>query len=138
MRKQILTGAESFKEIIERNYFYVDKTLFIKELLEHRGKVTLITRPRRFGKTMNMSMLEHFFDVNQDSTALFDGLAIMEHRDIVDRHMNQYPVVSLTLRSVERPTYQEAIEMIKILVSNAYQEHLTCAATARPRTRPPG
>jgi len=83
MAKQILTGAESFEEIIEGNYFYVDKTLFIKELLENRGKVTLITRPRRFGKTMNMSMLEKFFgmgtplkpvSVREDGKSLFDGL----------------------------------------------------------------
>ena len=61
MKKQILTGVESFEKIIKGNYFYVDKTLFIKEFLENRGEVTLITRPRRFGKTMNMNMLERFF-----------------------------------------------------------------------------
>ena len=72
MKKQILIGAESFEEIVGGNYFYVDKTLFIKELLENRGKVTLITRPRRFGKTLNMSMLRYFFDVNIDSKALFE------------------------------------------------------------------
>ena len=61
MKKQILTGAESFEKIIEGNYFYIDKTLFIKELLDNKGEVTLITRPRRFGKTLNLSMLRHFF-----------------------------------------------------------------------------
>jgi len=63
MKKPILTGEESFEKIIEGNYFYIDKTLFIKELLENKGTVTLITRPRRFGKTLNMSMLYKYFDV---------------------------------------------------------------------------
>ena len=75
MKKQILTGEESFEKIIKGNYFYIDKTLFIKELIENMGTVTLITRPRRFGKTMNMSILSHFFDLSKDSKALFDGLA---------------------------------------------------------------
>ena len=73
MKKQILIGEDSFEKIVEGNYFYVDKTLFIKELLENRGAVTLITRPRRFGKTLNMSMLRYFFDVNMDGKVLFDG-----------------------------------------------------------------
>ena len=72
MKKQILTGAESFDKIIGGNHFYVDKTLFIKELLENKGEVTLITRPRRFGKTLNMSMLSHFFDVGKDNRSLFE------------------------------------------------------------------
>ena len=73
MKKQILIGEDSFEKIVGGNYFYIDKTLFIKELLENRGKVTLITRPRRFGKTLNMSMLRYFFDVNMDGKVLFDG-----------------------------------------------------------------
>jgi len=109
MKKQILIGTDSFEKIIEGNYFYIDKTLFIKELLENRGAVTLLTRPRRFGKTMNMSMLRHFFDLNMDSKALFDGLKIMEHKDIVERYLNQYPVVFLTLKNVEEATRENAI-----------------------------
>ena len=124
MKKRILTGAESFEKIIEGNYFYIDKTLFIKELLENKGAVTLITRPRRFGKTLNMSMLEHFFDVNADSSALFDGLEIMEHKDIVEKHLNKYPVVFLTLKNVKEDTYEASIEYIKFLVSTIYQNSL--------------
>ena len=121
MAKQILTGAESFQELIERDYFYVDKTLFIKELLENGGKVTLITRPRRFGKTMNMSMLESFFDVNANGKALFEGLKIMEYRDIADKYMNMYPVVFLSLKNVEESTYKNSIVSIKELVSDIYR-----------------
>jgi len=124
MKKQILIGADSFEEIVGGNFFYVDKTLFIKELLENRGKVTLITRPRRFGKTLNISMLRHFFDVNMDSKALFDGLKIMEQKDIVEKHLNKYPVVSLTLKDVEEDTYESSIENIRDLISVIFQENL--------------
>ena len=123
MKKQILTGEESFEKIIEGNYFYIDKTLFIKELIENMGTVTLITRPRRFGKTMNMSMLSHFFDVNKDSKALFDGLKIMEHKDIVEKHLNKYPVVSLTLKDVEEETYKSCMENIRGLVCEIYRQN---------------
>jgi len=123
MAKPILTGAESFEKIINGGYFYVDKTLFIKELLENRGDVTLITRPRRFGKTLNMSMLKHFFDVNTDSKGLFAGLKIMEHKNIVERHMNKYPVVSLTLKNVEEKTYENSIENVRDLVAGVYRQN---------------
>ena len=124
MRKRILTGAESFEELVENGYFYVDKTLFIKELLENKGKATLITRPRRFGKTMNMSMLRSFFDVRADSRALFDGLKITGHKDICDSHMNKYPVVFVTLKNVENDTYEDSLESIRDLVSEICQEKM--------------
>ena len=124
MKKNILTGAESFEKIITGNYFYVDKTLFIKELLENKGDVTLITRPRRFGKTLNLSTLEHFFDVNMDSRSLFDGLKIMEHKDIVEKYLNKYPVISLTLKDVEEDTWNDCMENMRFLVSDLYKQHL--------------
>jgi len=124
MKKQILTGADSFEKIIEGNFFYIDKTLFIKELLENRGEVTLITRPRRFGKTLNMSMLRSFFDINRDSKCFFDGLKIMEHSDVVEKYMNKYPVVFLTLKNVELATYNDSLQKIKGLISAVYQENL--------------
>ena len=124
MKKQILTGEESFEKIIKGDFFYIDKTLFVKELLENRGAVTLITRPRRFGKTLNMSMLKYFFDISRDSKALFDGLKIMEHKDIVEKNLNQYPVVSLTLKNVEQASYESSINRIKYLVSAVYQQNL--------------
>ena len=124
MKKQILIGEESFEKIREDNFFYIDKTMFIKEFLENRGTVTLITRPRRFGKTLNMSMLRYFFDANMDSKAMFDGLKIMEHKDIVEKYQNKYPVVFLTLKNVELPTYKSSIERIKSLVSAIYQQNM--------------
>jgi hypothetical protein len=124
MKKQILTGADSFEKIIKGNFFYVDKTLFIKELLENRGEVTLITRPRRFGKTLNMSMLRSFFDLSSDNKAMFDGLKIMEHKNIVEKYLNKYPVVFLTLKEVNDDTYEGAIERIRELISEIYQKNL--------------
>ena len=109
MKKQILIGEDLFEKIVEGNFFYIDKTLFIKELLENRGEATLITRPRRFGKTLNMSMLRDFFDVTKDSKALFDGLKIMEHKDIVEKHLNKYPVIFLTLKGVDENTIDDML-----------------------------
>ena len=114
MKKQILIGVDSFERIIEDNHFYVDKTLFIKELLDNKGIVTLITRPRRFGKTLNMSMLESFFDIKRDSKAMFDGLKIMEHEEIAEKHLNKCPVVFLTLKNVELSTYKGSIGMLNV------------------------
>ena len=122
MKKRILIGAESFEEIIQGNYFYVDKTLFINELLENKGKVTLITRPRKFGKTLNMSMLEHFFDITKDNSALFDGLDISKHEETVSNHMNKYPVVFLSLKDAEDRNYANAIEIITDLVAALYRQ----------------
>ena len=124
MRKQILIGVESFEEIIEENYFYVDKTLFIKELLENKGKATLITRPRRFGKTLNMSMLKSFFDITKDSTHLFGNLKIMEHKQMVEKHINKYPIVYFTLKDVEEKTYEQSLNRLRSMVSTIYQENL--------------
>ena len=129
MKKQILIGTDSFEKIIGGGYFYIDKTMFIKELLENRGEVTLITRPRRFGKTLNMSMLKNFFNIEacsqkNNSKELFDGLNIMGHKDIVDRHMNKYPVIFITLKNIEAKSFKSSIEMIKIFISKIYRDNI--------------
>jgi len=124
VKKRIYIGAESFEKIREDEYFYIDKTLFIQELLEKKCEATLITRPRRFGKTLNMSMLRSFFDISRDSKGLFDGLAIAEHQEICEKHRNKYPVISLSLKSVEENTYQNAIENMADLVSSVFEENL--------------
>ncbi|MCL2063784.1 MAG: ATP-binding protein [Candidatus Cloacimonetes bacterium] len=122
MKKQILTGAESFEKIIEGEYFYIDKTLFIKELLENKGDVTLITRPRRFGKTMNLSMLKSFFDIKKDSKTFFEGLKIMEHNVIIEKHLNQYPVIFLTLKNIKNKNFETSMENMGIMMSRIYRE----------------
>ena len=123
MKRQILLGVESFSKIVINNYFYVDKTLFVKELLENRGEVTLVTRPRRFGKTMNMSMLRHFFDVTEDNSALFHGLKIAEHPDLLDKHLNKYPIICLTMKDLAGATYDEAIEDTRGLIASIYEDN---------------
>ena len=123
MKKQILIGAESFEKIIEGSYFYIDKTLFIKELLENRGDVTLITRPRRFGKTMNLDMLRSFFDITRDSKAFFKGLKIEEHQDIIEKHQNKYPVIFLTLKNISGNNFDNAIMSMNTLISFLYRQH---------------
>ncbi|MCL2045873.1 MAG: ATP-binding protein [Oscillospiraceae bacterium] len=124
MKKKIFIGAESFERIREEDFFYVDKTLFIKELLDNRGAVTLITRPRRFGKTLNMSMLRSFFDITSDSKVYFEGLAITDYQEICEKYMNKYPVVSMTLKNVELDTYESTIARLKTLISTVFEQYL--------------
>ena len=124
MRKQIYIGVESFEELVEGGYFYIDKTLFIKELLENKGKATLITRPRRFGKTLNMNMLRSFFDVGRDNRHLFEGLKIMEYPEVVEKHQGKYPVVYMTLKDVELFTFDDSIWKIGYLIGEIYEKNM--------------
>lgn len=121
-------GIESFKELRENNYYYVDKTKLICSLLDDAVKVTLITRPRRFGKTLTMSMLEDFFDISRDSKAHFEGLNIWEDMVLCEKWMNGWPVVFLSFKSVEGLTFDTAFGRLKVLIANlckkyAFLEH---------------
>ena len=100
MRKKLPVGIESFEEFSKENFYYIDKTMFIAELLNNWGKVNLFTRPRRFGKSLNMSMLKSFFEIGSDK-ALFDGLAISREKELWENYMGKFPVVSISLKSVE-------------------------------------
>ena len=100
MRKKLPVGIESFEEFSKENFYYIDKTMFIAELLNNWGKVNLFTRPRRFGKSLNMSMLKSFFEIGSDK-ALFDGLAISREKELCENYMGKFPVVSISLKSVE-------------------------------------
>ncbi len=98
-QKQLPLGTEDFKEMREKSLYYVDKTGFIKELLKEHAKITLFTRPRRFGKTLIMSMLQHFFEFGADK-AIFDGLAISKEKELCEQYMGKYPVISISLNGV--------------------------------------
>ena len=100
-------GIENFEEIRTNGYYYVDKTNLIEQLFESRGKVNLFTRPRRFGKTLNMSMLKYFFEIGADPS-LFDGLNISRNEQLCKEHMGKYPVIFLTLKNVDGLDFQEA------------------------------
>ena len=109
----ICIGAEDFKEIRENNYCYVDKTSFIEEMLRvPPPKVSLITRPRRFGKTLTMTMLQEFFDIRQDSRTIFEGLVISRNTALCQKWMNKYPTVFMTLKGVEGRNYDFALSQI--------------------------
>lgn len=129
MKKVIPIGIDNFKEIITGGYYYVDKTLLIKELLDLTGKVNLFTRPRRFGKTLNLSMLQAFFEntgeegENQKRRELFKHLQIMNAGDVYTSHMGQYPVIFLTLKSAKQRTFQSALFKIKECISQEYRRH---------------
>ncbi len=100
-------GIEDFKEIRQGNFYYIDKTRLMEQLLDRCAKVNLFTRPRRFGKTLNMSMLRHFFEIGTDKT-LFDGLYISQNEELCEEYMGQYPVVFLPLKNVEGLTFESA------------------------------
>ncbi|MCD8048372.1 MAG: ATP-binding protein [Clostridia bacterium] len=105
--KRMPIGIDDFAEIIVQDFYYVDKTGMIKELLENWGKVNLFTRPRRFGKSMNMSMLKYFFEIGTDKS-LFDGLEISREKELCEEYMGQYPVISVSLKQVTGESFEEA------------------------------
>ena len=106
-RKKLPVGIENFEEFSAENFYYVDKTMFIAELLQNWGKVNLFTRPRRFGKSLNMSMLKCFFETGGDQT-LFDGLKITEEKSLCEEYMGQFPVISISLKSIDGPDFEAA------------------------------
>ena len=115
----ILIGIEFFRRIREENRCYVDKTGFIEELLaSNQAMVSLITRPRRFGKTLTMTMLQEFFDIGRDSRAIFKGLAVSRNSALCERWMNQYPTIFMTLKGVEGRNYDFALSQISALLQS--------------------
>ena len=117
-------GVENFEELRNKGYYYVDKTLFIKELLDMMGKVNLFTRPRRFGKTLNMSMLRYFFEKSEkDPAELFQGLKIMDAGERYLVHMGKYPVISVSLKSMKQYSYELAFDMLKKAVEGEFTRH---------------
>ena len=120
----IPVGISDFKEICKNGYYYVDKTFLIKELLKTTAtKVTLITRPRRFGKTMAMSMLATYFDIRENSQDLFDGLEISKETDLCKEWMNQWPVVFLSLKDIDGLNFEDAYDRLVVQISNLYKNY---------------
>ena len=123
MAKTVAIGIQSFDKIIEGNYFYIDKTSFIKEWWENGDDVTLITRPRRFGKTLNMSMLEQFFSVDYtDRGDLFEGLSIWEEEKY-RQLQGTYPVISLSFARIKEKNYTTTKEKICEIITNLYNKY---------------
>lgn len=122
--KPLPIGVDDFKKLINGKYYYIDKTLFIKELLDMKGEVNLFTRPRRFGKTLNMSMLRYFLDIEQQETAeIFAGTKIMDAGEEYLKYMAKYPVIMLTMKSMKQPSYALAFDMLKKEVQEEVKRH---------------
>ena len=121
----IPVGVSDFEEIRRNGYYYVDKSGLIGELLGTTGtKVTLITRPRRFGKTLGMSMLESFFDIRKDNKALFEELEIAKRHELCMEWMNQWPTVFVSFRQVDGLNFNSAYDMLTLVISELYKKHL--------------
>ena len=117
MRKKLPIGIENFEEFSTENFYYADKTLFIKELLQNWGKVNLFTRPRRFGKSLNMSMLKCFFEIGSNPL-LFDGLKIIQEKELCEKYMGKFPVISISLKSVDGLKYETAVAALRRVIGN--------------------
>lgn len=123
MKKALPIGIDDFKEIVTRNYYYIDKSLFIKETLDNQTKATLIPRPRRFGKTLNISMLKYFFEKTENpNVRLFDNLAVAKYPDIM-AHQGQYPVIFLTLKFIESLAWDKCLDKLKLIIGEEYRRH---------------
>jgi len=121
-RKPLPIGVSDFKEIVENNYYYIDKTKLIEDILHYRAKVNLFTRPRRFGKTLNMSMIKYFFDIEnkEENLKLFDGLNISESEHMQEQ--GQYPVIYISFRNMEEVSWENCLSQIRDLIRNIYIE----------------
>ena len=115
-KKKLPIGVEFFRDFKLDDFYYVDKTGFIGELLRTRGIVNLFTRPRRFGKSLNMDMLKSFFEIGADFT-LFEGLQISSDTDLCKQYMGKYPVISISLKDVEGGDFETAYDNLGILIS---------------------
>ena len=115
-------GIDQFDKLIKSGFYYVDKTRLIEQLLQNLGEVNLFTRPRRFGKTLNMSMLKSFFEIGTDKT-LFDQLYIAANKELCEEYMGQYPVIFLSLKGVDGLNFEEAKSMLKITIRTEAQRH---------------
>ena len=122
--KPLPIGIDNFEMILTRGYYFIDKTLLIKDLIDNKASVNLFTRPRRFGKTLNMSMLQYFFEnSSKDNSYLFEGLNIMKTGERYTSHMGQYPVINLSLKSGQQPTFELAYIAIRRRIAEEYERH---------------
>ncbi len=129
MKKALPIGVENFEDMVKSGYYYVDKTMLIKELLDLKGKVNLFTRPRRFGKTLNLSMLRYFFEdtgsveKNKQNKELFQGMKIMDAGEVYTGQMGQYQVLNLTLKSAKRESFEIAYYTMRAEIASEFDRH---------------
>ena len=127
-------GKSDFAKVRTAGDYYIDKTMLIKQITASSAEVTLFTRPRRFGKSLNLSMLQHFFDIRENSESLFEGLAISKDKELCDNWMNQYPTILVSFKDVGSSNFESAFELLKSIISKLYESHdylLSCKLTKR-------
>lgn len=120
-KRKLPVGIENFEQIFKDDFYYVDKTGLISELLRNWGMVNLFTRPRRFGKSLNMSMLEHFFSIEGDKS-IFDGLEISKDKKLCEEYMGKYPVISISLKGINAASYDTAFQLAVKTIKGAAQK----------------
>ncbi|BDU49611.1 AAA family ATPase [Haliovirga abyssi] len=121
-KKRLPIGISDFKTVIEKDMYYVDKSMFIKDVIDS-GQVILITRPRRFGKTLNQSMMKYFFNIQEENSELFKNLKIYKDKEIIEEYMNKYPVIYLTFKDMKALDIQAMMNKMKMELSSLYIEH---------------
>ena len=142
MKKALPVGVENFEDMVKSGYYYVDKTLFIKELLDLKGKVNLFTRPRRFGKTLNLSMLRYFFEDNGDAEKnrqnkeLFRGMRILDAGERYTSQMGRYPVLNLTLKSAKQEDFETACFVLRAEIASEFDRHRAIIEQGKERITP--
>jgi len=131
-RKKVVQGIDNFKRMIDVDAYYVDKTLFIKELIDKSNQIVLITRPRRFGKTLNMSMLKYFFEIKEcrkfemeetDTSYLFEELKIWDSGEKYREEQGKYPTIYLTFKNAKQNNWEQTFENLKSIIANEYRRH---------------
>ena len=139
MKKPLPIGVENFEDIVKSGYYYVDKTMFMKELLDLKGKVNLFTRPRRFGKTLNLSMLRYFFEdtgdagKNAENKELFRDLKIMKAGEGYVEQMGKYPVINLTLKSAKQEDFENAYYTMQVEIASEFDRHRSVIETGKEK-----
>ena len=123
MKKQLPIGVSDFKEVMEEDLYFVDKSLLIKEIIEDKSKIILLPRPRRFGKTLNMSMLKYFFEkTDEDNTELFKNLNIYKHKKYMEYH-NKYPIIYITFKDLKDSSWENCYNKIKEIIIEEFLRH---------------
>ena len=142
MKKALPVGVENFEDMVKSGYYYVDKTMFIKELLDLKGKVNLFTRPRRFGKTLNLSMLRYFFEdsgdmeKNHKNKELFRGMKIMDAGESYTSRLGKYPVLNLTLKSATQENFESACYELQAEIASEFDRHRNIIEQEKERLTP--
>lgn len=125
MPKYIMpVGKSNFEKVRKDGNYYIDKTDLIRQIVNEGAEVTLFTRPRRFGKTLNMSMLESFFDIRRDSKEIFEGLQITDNTELCESWMNQYPTIFISFKDVGGVGFNESLTRLKSIISKLYETHI--------------